>query len=816
MIKQFLSWYYGDGLRSAFLLLGNSLRFVVHRFSMRVLLRTLFSPWKRDVSFQTWRGLHPVLFIKMLLNNLIARTLGMLIRLTMLLLGVVMVVFTFIIGVCLLFTYVFALLLVVGGVVFLPFSQFAGIMLVAIGFFGCGEAVLSFGMRKQTIVETFDVRELRREKYFGRILGRLGLEVRTLNKEVLENTQAFLQFLETLNIEEKTYEQAVTIERQAARERDHKSRFWLWENLHKKKPFGKDWHYAYTPHLDQYCLELTDYDPTEYRQALLIGRKDELDVATVVLRRPSQNSVILVGEPGIGRKTFIHYFASQIRENAFGARSLDEARVLLFDLGRAVGDSLSRGEDIENTLRLLFGEAMYAGNVILAIENIDQYLRNDGARPNLAPIFSEFLQWPNFRVLATAPTNQYHELASQNEQILKFFEVIYLRETNTEETFLVLLEKFKAVERRDVVFTIKALDAIIASAERYNWETPFPERAIDLAQEVLLYWQGSGERFVTPETINAFTALKTGVPTGVIGEEEKEKLLRLEELLHERVIGQDEAVKQVAGAMRKARAGFGDAKRPLGSFIFFGATGVGKTETAKAFAESYFGNEESMIRLDMSEFQTGEAVDQLIGSREMRVQGRLTGLAKEHPFSILLLDEIEKANPKALDLFLQILDEGYVTDSEGEKISFRNMIIIATSNAGAPLIKQAVEAGLDMAEVKKQTMDFIVANNIFRLEFLNRFDGMIFFEPLKDDELNQITLLKLKKFADRLKKEKNIVITFAPDVAPKIVERGYEPAFGARSLNRYIEDAIEDVVVKKIIAGEVISGGTLTVSADDL
>ncbi|MFZ2187669.1 MAG: AAA family ATPase [Candidatus Moraniibacteriota bacterium] len=792
------------------------MRFVLYRFYIGGLLRTLFSPWRRDVSFRTWKGLHPLLFAKTLLNNLISRFLGMVLRLAMLVIGCVVASLMVVVVTLMALAYVGSPLFIVVGAVMLPFSQLIGAMILLFGILGCSGVWLGYAIRKREQLETFDVQVLERKKFFHRILWRLGLRRKALRKEIFADTGTFLQFLATLALDEETYRRAVTIECHADEARDHKSRFWLWENLHKVKPIGKDWHYAYTPHLDHYCVDLAAHDPTEYGRAVLIGRHDEMAVVTVVLQRPTQNSVILVGEPGIGRKTFVHHFASLIRENAFGSQYLDEARVLLFDLSRAMSDCIGRGEDVERALRLLFNEAAYAGNVILVIENIDQYLNGDQERPNLAPLLSEFLEWPNFRVIATAPTNQYHELTKQNEQVLKFFEVIYLRETNIEETFQVLLQKFERLERKEVVFTIKGLDAIVASAERYNWETPFPERAIDLAQEVLLFWQGTNEDFITPATVNGFMALRTGMPIGVLGAAEKEKLLKLETLLHERVVGQNEAVEQVAEAMRKARAGFGDEKRPLGSFIFFGSTGVGKTETAKALAESYFGSEDDMIRLDMSEYQTEEAVDRLIGSREMRVQGRLTSLAKEHPFSILLLDEIEKANPKALDLFLQILDEGYVTDSDGEKINFRNMIIIATSNAGAALIKQAVEEGVSTADIRKQIMDFIVAHDIFRLEFLNRFDSMVFFEPLQADELLQVALLKLKKFALRLKQEKNIVISFAPDVAQKIVERGYEPVFGARSLNRYIEDAIEDMIVKKIIAGEIASGGSLLISGDEL
>jgi ATP-dependent Clp protease ATP-binding subunit ClpA len=814
----FIFGYYTGGLRDVFSLTKNLLRFIVHRFNISGLLRTLVSPWKRDVTFHNWRGWHPLLFFKMLFNNFIARFLGMLMRLAMLTLGIFLLVAGFFSGVIFLLLYAGAPLFIVLGFVVFPFSQIWGIVGLLCGTFGFAIGLFIHLTKRKTEPLTLDIRELRKMKFFPRLLARLEINPGFFKKETLRDTETFLAFLETLGIEKKTYERAVAVEHWLASQRVEKNSFWLWDNLRKTRPLGKDWHYAYTPHLDRYCLDLAKYDPTEYGQAELVGRNDELRVATVVLERPTQNSVILVGEPGIGKKTFVHYFAHLIRENAFGERHLDEARVLLFDIGRAMSDAASRQEDPEHFMRLLFAEATYAGNIILAVENIDQYLTNDHDHPrhNLAALFNEFLQLANFRVMATASTSRYHALAKEDEQVLKFFDVIYLRETNDSETLDILVRHFERLERRRVIFTLRGLEAIIASADRYDWTMPLPERAIDLAQEVLLYWRGTEENFITPETVDNFVTLKTGVPSGALKADEKNKLLNLEKLLHQRVIGQNEAVKQVAEAMRKARAGFGNDKRPLGSFIFFGPSGVGKTETAKAFAENYFGNEEQMIRLDMSEFQTPESIDRMIGSRENNVYGELVTAVREHPFSILLLDEIEKAYPRALDLFLQILDEGYVTDGFGEKVNFRNMVIIATSNAGAPLIKKLVREETPMTIIRKKVLDHIIENNIFRLEFLSRFDGIIFFESLKQKELEEVAELKLKKFAERLKKEKNITINFAPDVVPKIVEKGFEPEFGTRSLVRFIEDAIEDAVVKKIIAGELVEGGALDFSGDEL
>ena len=795
----------------------NLIRYAAHRFHLGGLLVTLLAPWKRDVTFRDWVGLHPLLALRTIFENLISRFLGMIVRLLVIGVGTGVLVAYGVVGMVALILYMLSPILLIVGTVLLAQDVFLGSVCLAVAVIGLAGAYLGYLAREQDGSNTMDIVVLRHEPWFEKLLGRLGIERKGLDKAVLSNTDAFLAFLVTRGIKRETYEMAVRFEADAARQQSRRNRFLSWEQLHKVPAIGRFWRYGFTPHVDQYALDLSVSDPTEYAHLTLFGKEDVLKVATLVLERPTQNCVLLVGDPGIGKKTLLHGLARLIRENAFEGTPLHDTRVLLFDVGRAVSDALNRGEDGQGALRALFAEAASAGNIILGVENIDQYLGNDESHRNLAPVFGEFLALPSFRLMATTTTSQYHALSKTDDQMLKFFETVYVKETTETETLAILLEYARSVERKRIVFSLPGLLSIIAQSSRYKWEVPMPERALDLAEETLIYAEENGtEAFIGPQTVEAFITLKTGMPTGAIGTEEKDKLLRLEEYLHERVIGQDVAVRQVAEAMRKARAGFGDAKRPLGSFLFLGPTGVGKTETVKAFAESYFGSEDHMIRLDMSEYQTPEAVARMIGSDAMDMPGQLTDLVKEHPFSILLLDELEKAYPKALDLFLQILDEGFVTDGFGEKVSFRNTIIIATSNAGAAIIRDGVAAGMPFEDIKKQVLDAIVHQNIYRLEFMNRFDGVIFFEPLKHAELLRVTEMKLRAFAERLMKEKNITIDFAAGVVEKIVEKGYEPEFGARSINRYIEDTIEDAVVSQIIAGAVVSGGTLSVTADQL
>jgi len=303
---------------------------------------------------------------------------------------------------------------------------------------------------------------------------------------------------------------------------------------------------------------------------------------------------------------------------------------------------------------------------------------------------------------------------------------------------------------------------------------------------------------------------------GEMQDEESEKMINLEQHLHERVIGQDFAIRQIAETMRRARVGMAQKNKPLGSFLFLGPTGVGKTESCKALAEAYFGDENRMIRLDMSEYQMQNSIDRLIGSQSSGEEGYLVGKVKESPFALLLLDEIEKAHPDILNLFLQVLDEGFLTDAFGKKISFRNLIIIATSNAGAEIIRNGIQADLDPKEISKQVIDYTIRQNIFRPELLNRFEGVVFFHPLSSQEAYEVAKLQLNRYAKRLKDQENIEVTFGSGVVERIVNDAFDPVFGARAIDRYIQDKIGDSVVKRIISGELKRGENFAFGTEEM
>jgi len=312
--------------------------------------------------------------------------------------------------------------------------------------------------------------------------------------------------------------------------------------------------------------------------------------------------------------------------------------------------------------------------------------------------------------------------------------------------------------------------------------------------------------------IAAIVYEKTQIPVGEMEKEERQVLLNLENLIHQRIIGQEEAVREVSTALRRARADITTRSGPMGTFLFLGPTGVGKTETSKALAEIYFGSEEKMIRLDMSEFQSVTDIPRLIGSAGE--EGLLTTQIRERPFSLILLDEIEKAHPNILNLFLQVLDEGHLTDGLGRKVDFKNSIIIATSNAGYQVILKALKDNTEWSEVKQKILDYLFGEGQFRPEFINRFDAVVVFRPLSKENLLDITDLMLKKLQKNLKvKEIDFIIT--KDLKERIIELGYDPTFGARELRRTIQDKIENVLAQAILSGEVQRGGKTEINPKD-
>lgn len=819
----YIVWYYTGGLFKFVSVWKDLLVFFPRYFAIGWHIQTLFSPWKRDISRVGRRGFHPVLWAQNAAMNAVTRFLGAVVRSAVIFAGILIEVVVAVLGIFLFLEWLFwpLFLLLVVGAIFYFFSTSVLIaalsLLLVISLFW----ILRFSFRlfeeEKKDYFRMDLPDLAKQDWFKKVWERIGKIPSQSTLDHLSAPKLLARFLESCNITLDEFQTIVSFELTRQVEKENRNRWWRKENFYSKMPIGKNWTYAYTVNLDKYSADLSESDPTEYKNAKLVGHDQELSMLELVLSRPNQNNALIVGEAGVGKHTLVHALAKRIRENYVGP-VLYNKRILEVKLGEIVSGT-PQHMDAGYTLREIFFEAAYAGNVILVIDDIDRYLKAlpQSPKEDISAVLLEFLNFPTFQVIGITTPDKFHNDIEKNERVIKFFEKIQIGEAGKENATAVLLGKLKEIEGEKVIFTYPALKEIINLSDRYLTETPFPEKALDLLEEVFLFWsQSSSGETITPEIVDEVISQKVHVPVGEMGEDEKDKLIRLEEILHERIISQDLAVEQIAETMRRARVGMASEGKPIGSFLFLGPTGVGKTESAKALAEAYFGDENRMIRLDMSEYQKVDSIDRLIGLLESGKPGILENKVRENPYALLLLDEIEKAHPDILNLFLQVLDEGWLTDVFGKKINFQNQIIIATSNAGSEIIKESVEAKMSPEDIQKKITDYVIKEGIFRAEFLNRFEGVIFFHPLSQENLLSVTELILERYAARLKKEKNITLSFEPDVILRIVQEAYDPVFGARAINRYVEDKIGDKVVKKIISEEVKEGDSLLFRAEDL
>jgi len=578
-----------------------------------------------------------------------------------------------------------------------------------------------------------------------------------------------------------------------------RKRFWEWENLIRRGSLAKDWSAGYAPLLDRFSV---DYSEVVRRQGFpeMIGHQKEIEAIERVLGRRELNNCLVVGEPEVGRKSMVMELA---RKSVLG-KSLPEVnykRVVQLDLNFLSAQTKSV-EEAEAVLERIFSEMMKAGNIILVIDEFHNFIGGE-KRPgviDISGVITPYLPLPGFQVVAITSFTGLHKYLEQKPAILTLFEKVEVKEVSEEETLMILENHSLLLENKyKKLITFQALKETISLAEKYI-SKPFPKSAMDLLDEVIVFVFTLKEKVVLPEHVRKIVSGKTEVPVGEVEEKEKGVLLNLEELIHQRIINQEEGVREISIALRRSRAEISDRKGPMGTFLFLGPTGVGKTETAKALASIYFNSEEKMIRLDMSEFQAISDIARLIGSPGE--EGLLTTKVQESPFSLVLLDEIEKAHPNILNLFLQVLDEGNLTDGLGNKINFKNTIIIATSNAGYQIILEAIKDKSEWSTVKQKLLDYLFKEGTFRPEFINRFDAMVVFKPLSRENILKVAELMLKKIEESLK-EKNIDFIITPAIKQKIAQLGYDPTFGARQMKRVIQDKIEDVLATAILSGEI-------------
>ncbi|OHA48357.1 MAG: hypothetical protein A2682_02885 [Candidatus Terrybacteria bacterium RIFCSPHIGHO2_01_FULL_58_15] len=600
-------------------------------------------------------------------------------------------------------------------------------------------------------------------------------------------------------------------------ERQMRRAFWTRENLLAVRPFGRSWAFGYTPTLDRFAIEVVGDEVSWRNDVRVLGRLREITALERALTKSASANAVLVAEPGVGAEDVIRGFVARVRGGSSLA-ALNYRRVVDVDFGGAIAGLPTQGE-IEGRVRQMLAEAARAGGSILIVENFPALLAREGGGADLTAALLPFLQGARIQLIAMSTPQALHEVIEKRTALSGLFERIEVHEPDARTTLQILLDVVPAFEERfRIAAPYPALKTLVTYAERTIQDVPFPRKALDLFEESMIAAQNVKERVLTAARVAAVVSEHTEVPVGALSGAERERLLHLEEFIHERIVDQEEAVHVLAAALRRARSGItaGASTRPIGTFLFMGPTGVGKTETAKALAEAYYGSENRLIRLDMSEFQGGDAVARLIGAPATREEGRLTTAVREQPFALLLLDEFEKAHAKALDLFLQVFDEGRMKDGWGRVISFTNNLIIATSNAGAEFIRRYLKDERGPRDLAAALREEVLRRELFRPELLNRFDGVVVFRPLGAAEVRKIARRLLAGLSKNVEREHGVGLVVEDGAIERLAAKGFNQEFGARELRRVIQNSVENLLAERLIAGSLRRGDTFTVSAADV
>jgi ATP-dependent Clp protease ATP-binding subunit ClpC len=595
---------------------------------------------------------------------------------------------------------------------------------------------------------------------------------------------------------------------------EERRQFWTYENLMRSGSWGKDLATGYTITLDEYAVDFRKL-VAKWGFKQIVGHQKEISEAETILARTQYANVMIIGEPGTGRKSIVEAIA----QHCYLGTSLPELnnkRVVELDMVR-----LSAGvrdiKVLESTLDRIFAETVSAGNVILVIDELQNFMAQNVQKAgafDVSGVLSKYLAMPSFQFIGITTYEGLHTHIEQNASFADMFRKVEVQEISEAETILVLQgAALEAEYRHKMLVMYPAIREIVHLTSKYMPSLPFPKKALDILDETIVFVETKKRNIVTPADVALIISQKTEIPVGKMDTKEKDVLLHLEDLIHQHIVNQSEAVKQISSAMRRARAGITTKKRPMGSFLFLGPTGVGKTETAKALALIYFGSEQKMIRIDMSEFQAITDIPRLIGAvSPVEMQGLLTTPVRETPFSLVLLDEVEKAHPNILNLFLQVLDEGHITDGQGRKVMFTNTIIICTSNAGADMIFKYAEAAKEID--KDALMDSLFEKGLFRPEFVNRFDAAVVFHPLTKENLMQIAELTLQGIKKGLK-EKDIDFEITEALKAKIVELSYKPQYGAREMRRVVQDNVEESIANALLKEEIKKGDSIEVNPEN-
>ena len=645
-------------------------------------------------------------------------------------------------------------------------------------------------------------------------------------------------------------------------------------------------HKSNTPILDQYSRDLTEYAKSGKLDPV-IGRDVEVQRVIQILSRRTKNNPCIIGEPGVGKTAIVEALAERIVEGSV-PDTIRNKRVVTLDMSGMVAGSKYRGE-FEERIKRVIDEVIKSGNVLLFIDEIHTIIGAGGAEGSLdaSNILKPSLARGELQVIGATTREEYRKRIEKDAALERRFQPVVIEEPSEEESVLILeglRERYE--DHHEVRITDEAIEAAVKLSARYINDRYLPDKAVDLMDEAaskvrlsvfnkkpestelekkIIKLEEEKEEAIKNEAYDKASSLKkeqnklrmklseiklaeeqkkqqkvlvigyddiagvvadwTKIPVNKLKQAETDRLIKLESVLHERVIGQDEAVVAVAKAIRRGRVGFNAEGRPIGSFLFLGPTGAGKTELSKALAEAMFGSEESMIRVDMSEYMEKHSVSKLIGSPPGYVGheegGQLSEKVRRNPYSVILFDEIEKAHPDVFNILLQVLDDGRITDSQGRVVNFKNTVIIMTSNAGAQRIMTPKKLGFKAEENKeadyKLMKDGVMeeVKRIFKPEFLNRIDETIVFHTLSEKELKKIVKIMLKGLGERAKEQMGLKLKFTETAVKHLAKIDKEANYGARPLARKIKTEVEDLLATEVLLGHIKEGNEIKIGCKD-
>lgn len=578
---------------------------------------------------------------------------------------------------------------------------------------------------------------------------------------------------------------------------------------YKKGGVAKQWIYGYTFILSHFSKEINKI-VAQSRDIFGIGHDEEVDALVAALGKLTNKNALLIGEPGVGKSSLILGLAQRIN-SADVPPQLKDKRIIEFDLNGLIAISKKDGNTEELIIKAM-RELEKAGNTILYIDEIQEIIprKAEESGHSIAGILLPFILNSKFPIIGSINYSDYKKYFYSNESLRQSFTNIETKEVSGADALRILESKVHSLERNfNCYITFPALVASVDLAQRYIKERKLPSSAVQTIEATCAWAQSNGIQKITAEHVSKAVSLQKNINITAIDQEEGNRLMKLEENIKSRVVGQDEAIVAVTEALRRARTDIRNPNKPIGTFLFIGPTGVGKTHLAKVVGEEFFGIEENIIRVDMSEYQDIPSINKFLGSAgDENIMGQssisLIDKIKSNPYTVVLFDEIEKAHPQILDLFLQLFDEGRLTSNQGETVDFTNSIMICTSNIGSKILLEALENDQSLWEEAKERALLELRQSI-KPELLNRFDKVIVFSPHDTSNLAQIATLLLTDLAKRLS-EKGITITWSSQIPMLIANKSNEPGLGARPMKRYIQDRIEGQIAKGLIENSIESG----------